>query len=155
MDKTGRRLRASHFRISWTPPAHSSILRARLPLRPPLLGLLVNKTSPWLTNTTFRPPFLSLLSPSPSLSKTMESRILFGATTVPSLPRLRKPPTRDAAYFAAVARPIGEGGNLIWGRKLRPALLLETSPATSVRREILRPLRAAASSPGEGSDFVG
>lgn len=85
----------------------------------------------------------------------MESRVLSGATTISGIPRLRKP-----VSFFSTARPIGEGGNLVWGRQLRPALLLETASATlnhfpPTKREILRPSLAAASSPAEGSDSSG
>jgi len=55
-------------------------------------------------------------------------------------------------------KPIGavsEGGNLIWGRQLRPSLLLEASYPVTARKEILRPVMAAASSPAEGSDSSG
>ncbi|KAK2995001.1 hypothetical protein RJ640_030048, partial [Escallonia rubra] len=85
----------------------------------------------------------------------MESRVLTGATAISSVPRLRKPAARlggSAAFFPA-ARPIGavaDGGHLIWGRQLRPAILLEASPAKT-----LRPCLAAASSPAEGGDSAG
>ena len=89
----------------------------------------------------------------------MESRVLSGATTISGLVRLRKP-VRDTVCFAP-ARPIGavgDGGNLIWGRQLRPALILESAPVigmTTGKREILRPTMASTSSPAEGSDSAG
>ncbi|XP_075483130.1 triose phosphate/phosphate translocator, chloroplastic isoform X1 [Primulina tabacum] len=53
-----------------------------------------------------------------------------------------------------------DGGNLIWGRQLRPAVLLEASPTTVpislvAKREGFQPCHAAASSPAEGGDSVG
>ncbi|KAF3451429.1 hypothetical protein FNV43_RR07524 [Rhamnella rubrinervis] len=86
----------------------------------------------------------------------MESRVLSGATTFAGIPHLRKLPRENASCCFVSARPIGtvaEGGNLIWGRHLRPALLLESSPVS--KAEILRPCLAAASSPAEGSDSAG
>ncbi|KAM7500761.1 hypothetical protein LguiA_025175 [Lonicera macranthoides] len=91
----------------------------------------------------------------------MESRVLSGNTTISGIPRLRKQPsTRLTTAHFATARPITDGGNLIWGRQLRPALLLETSASTTnffpaTKREILRPSLASASSPAEGSDSAG
>lgn len=62
----------------------------------------------------------------------------------------------------ATTRPAGsvtDGGNLIWGRQLRPAILLERSAVLARipagRRDLLRPVSAAASSPAEGSDSAG
>ncbi|EXC30566.1 hypothetical protein L484_015058 [Morus notabilis] len=94
----------------------------------------------------------------------MESRLISRATAFAAIPHLRKPTGRDlgggSSSSSVPARPIGavgEGGNLIWGRQLRPALLLESSPAPApaTRREILRPCLAAASSPADGSDSAG
>ncbi|PKI55371.1 hypothetical protein CRG98_024222 [Punica granatum] len=95
----------------------------------------------------------------------MESRVLSRAAAFPAMPLLRGQPregTNRGGLCFASAKPIGtvgEGGNLIWGRQLRPALLLESSPAAcapvAMRREILRPCLAAASSPAEGSDSAG
>ncbi|KAG5561738.1 hypothetical protein RHGRI_004701 [Rhododendron griersonianum] len=94
----------------------------------------------------------------------MESRVLSGATTVSTgIPRLSKPARLSPTCFAAVrlaGAVDGSGGNLIWGRQLRPAILLESSSplASSVpvtKREILRPSLAASSSPAEGSDSSG
>lgn len=91
----------------------------------------------------------------------MESRVLSRAATFAPLPHLRKP-QRESGNNSSVsfvsARPIGavgEGGNLIWGRQLRPALLLESS---SLGAKVPRPSRvcsAASSSPAEGSDSAG
>lgn len=86
----------------------------------------------------------------------MESRVLSGATTIYGIPRLSKPVAKLNTVTFSTSRPIravSDGGNLIWGRQLRPAILLETSPAT--KREILKPTLAAASSPAEGSDSAG
>lgn len=93
----------------------------------------------------------------------MESRVLSRATTITSASLFRKQPreSHQSVSFVSV-KPIGavgEGGNLIWGRQLRPALLLDspTAPAGlfAGKREILRPCLAAASSPAEGSDSSG
>lgn len=87
----------------------------------------------------------------------MESRLLStGASSIIGIPQLRKSPIRLTPTCFAVAKPIGpiaDGGNLIWGRQLRPSLLLDSNhpiatynhPVTT-KREILRPLLAAASS---------
>lgn len=85
----------------------------------------------------------------------MESRVLTGATAIRGLPLLRKPVVKlTTASFPTVAKPIGAvsgGANLIWGRQLRPAILLEASP----KRESIKPCFTAASSPAEGSDSAG
>ncbi|XP_068664847.1 triose phosphate/phosphate translocator TPT, chloroplastic [Aristolochia californica] len=94
----------------------------------------------------------------------MESRALSGSATIAGLVRLRR--VTRVATSAASARtnnPVRGGGNLIWGRQLRPALLLEQyspsqSPAKNVisgKRDLLKPVYAAASSPAEGSDPAG
>lgn len=82
----------------------------------------------------------------------MESRVLSRATPLSSLPHLRKFP-RDApnASFLSVKAigSVADGGNLIWGRQLRPAIC---SPA--LKKDYspgLRPCLAAA----EGSDSAG
>ncbi|KAL6201406.1 hypothetical protein ACLB2K_025120 [Fragaria x ananassa] len=90
----------------------------------------------------------------------MESRVLSRATAfASSVPSLRKSTSPSPRHPAAVSfassprRPIGavsEGGNLIWGRQLRPALLLEASPSPS-RRDALKPCRAAAAAGGSDS----
>lgn len=90
-----------------------------------------------------------------------------------SLLRLRRPAARDPAIAAlSAARPAGsvaDGGNLIWGRQLRAALLhldRATPPARisaaaaaagGDQKAPLRPVvtAAASSSPAEGSDSVG
>ncbi|XP_047325791.1 triose phosphate/phosphate translocator, chloroplastic-like isoform X1 [Impatiens glandulifera] len=94
----------------------------------------------------------------------MESRLLTGASSIIGIPQLRKPPARLTPTCFAIAKPIGpiaDGGNLIWGRQLRPSILLfETNPmavaynnhpctstTTTTKRQILRPVLAAASSP--------
>ncbi|MCD7473410.1 Aminopeptidase 2 mitochondrial [Datura stramonium] len=94
----------------------------------------------------------------------MESRVLTGgATAIRGLPLLRKPlPAAVMMKFPAAtvttAKPVGPlingagaGANLIWGRQLRPAILLEASP----KRESIKPCFTAASSPAEGSDPAG
>ncbi|XP_062013082.1 triose phosphate/phosphate translocator TPT, chloroplastic [Rosa rugosa] len=87
----------------------------------------------------------------------MESRVLSRATAFASVPSLRKSSPRQpgaVSFVSPARRPIGtvsEGGNLIWGRQLRPALLLEASPPSS-RKEILKPCLAAAA---EGGDSAG
>ncbi|KAL2494979.1 Triose phosphate/phosphate translocator TPT [Forsythia ovata] len=93
----------------------------------------------------------------------MESRVLTGATAIRGLPLLRKP----AAMFTAncsfpALKPTGafkDGGSLMWGKQLRPAILLEASPASAVsplsKRESLPPCLAAASSQAEGNDSAG
>ncbi|XP_059658808.1 triose phosphate/phosphate translocator, chloroplastic isoform X1 [Cornus florida] len=91
----------------------------------------------------------------------MESRVLSGTTTISGIPQLRKPARLTTVHFAT-ARPIGavgDGGNLLWGRQLRPAIILESSPLNTGfpanKREILRPSLATASSPAEGGDSAG
>lgn len=91
--------------------------------------------------------------------RTMESRVLSGATTISAIVRMRKV-ARENAYvsFTRPVGSVGDGGNLIWGRQLRANLLLESSPVFSFpagKREILRPSLAAASSPAGGSDSAG
>ncbi|XP_041026142.1 triose phosphate/phosphate translocator, chloroplastic isoform X1 [Juglans microcarpa x Juglans regia] len=97
----------------------------------------------------------------------MESRILSRTATFGSLSNLRKLPRESGSSCNTTsvsfvsARPIGavgEGGNLIWGRQLRPALLLESSSLGGKPRETLRAGHvgaAASSSPAEGSDSAG
>lgn len=101
----------------------------------------------------------------------MESRVLTGGATAirGGLPLLRKPAavmkfiaaasgsSRSSGSFTAAAatvKPVGPliaGPNLVWGRQLRPAILLEASP----KRESIKPCCAAASSPAESSDSSG
>ncbi|KAG8483315.1 hypothetical protein CXB51_022300 [Gossypium anomalum] len=88
----------------------------------------------------------------------MESRLLSRASTIAGLPQIRPKLSRDCLSVSfASAKPIGavrEGGNVIWGRPLRPSLLLESSPVN--KREILKPVLASASSAaGGGSDSAG
>lgn len=93
----------------------------------------------------------------------MESRVLSRATTVTTISSLRRSPRESQHNVSFVSlKPVGavgEGGNVIWGRQLRPALLLESSNAPdglfAGKREILRPTLATASSPAEGSDSAG
>ncbi|CAI9087388.1 OLC1v1021445C1 [Oldenlandia corymbosa var. corymbosa] len=95
----------------------------------------------------------------------MESRVLSGSTTLHGLPPLRRrlSTSAPAASFSTISRPIGtvgDGGNLIWGRQLRPAILLEASPVhplspVTKRETRLRPCPAAASSPAGGSESAG
>ncbi|CDO99491.1 unnamed protein product [Coffea canephora] len=97
----------------------------------------------------------------------MESRVLSGSTTIHGLPRLRRLTTTTTSPVAAcfpTTRPttgaVADGGNLVWGRQLRPGILFEASPATALspvtkRETLLRPCRTAASSPAEGSDSGG
>ncbi|KAK9227436.1 hypothetical protein WN943_012489 [Citrus x changshan-huyou] len=93
----------------------------------------------------------------------MESRVLSRATTATTISSLRSSPGENHQNVSFVSlKPIGavgEGGNVIWGRQLRPALLLESSSAPaglfSGKKEILRPILATASSPAEGSDSTG
>ncbi|KAG1334984.1 triose phosphate/phosphate translocator, chloroplastic [Cocos nucifera] len=76
--------------------------------------------------------------------------------------RLRRTAREPTFAAFATTRPAGsvtDGGNLIWGRQLRPAILLERSAVLAripaERRDLLRPVSAAASSPAEGSDSAG
>lgn len=93
----------------------------------------------------------------------MESRVLTGAPGIRGLPFIRKPAARFTANCGVPALKstgtFNDGGNLIWGNQLRPAILLEASAATVVspvtKREYLPPCPAAASSSAEGSDSSG
>lgn len=94
----------------------------------------------------------------------MESRVLSRATTTTTtISSLRRSPLENHQNVSFISlKPIGavgEGGNVIWGRQLRPALLLESSNAPAGlfagKKEILRPILATASSPAEGSDSAG
>ncbi|XP_011086037.1 triose phosphate/phosphate translocator, chloroplastic isoform X1 [Sesamum indicum] len=92
----------------------------------------------------------------------MESRLLTGAT-IRGLALPPKPVARIAGISSVptvrLSGNLGDGGNLIWGRQLRPAILLEASPAITVssmiKRQSVRPCLAAASSPDESSDSAG
>ncbi|KAL2475321.1 Triose phosphate/phosphate translocator TPT [Abeliophyllum distichum] len=93
----------------------------------------------------------------------MESRVLTGATAIRGLPLLQKRAARFTANRSVPAlKPTGafkDGGSLLWGKKLRPAILLEASPASAVspvtKRESLPPCLAATSSQAEGNDSAG
>ena len=86
----------------------------------------------------------------------MESRVLSRAGAFSSLAHLRKPPREAAggASFVTVKAvgSLADGGNLIWGRQLRPELC---SPVLKKEAVLLRPCLAAASSPAEGGDSAG
>ncbi|XP_011027772.1 PREDICTED: triose phosphate/phosphate translocator, chloroplastic-like isoform X1 [Populus euphratica] len=88
----------------------------------------------------------------------MESRVFSRAPTIAHVRRpLRESHSNTSCSFISI-KPIGavgEGGNLIWGRQLRPSLLLEAPSPMNARKDILRPVMAAASSPAEGSDSSG
>ncbi|KAL0328872.1 UNVERIFIED_CONTAM: Triose phosphate/phosphate translocator, chloroplastic [Sesamum calycinum] len=92
----------------------------------------------------------------------MESRLLTGAT-IRGLALPQKPAARiagnDSVPTVRLSGKLSDGGNLIWGRQLRPAILLEASPAIAVssvkKRQNVRPCLAAASSPAESSDSAG
>ncbi|GMI77639.1 triose-phosphate / phosphate translocator, ACCLIMATION OF PHOTOSYNTHESIS TO ENVIRONMENT 2 [Hibiscus trionum] len=83
----------------------------------------------------------------------MESRVLSRASVIAGLPQLRPKLSRGSVNVSfASAKPIGavgEGGNVIWGRQLRPAFLLESLLVN--KREVLKPVSAAAG----GSDSAG
>ncbi|GAU32464.1 hypothetical protein TSUD_64140, partial [Trifolium subterraneum] len=83
----------------------------------------------------------------------MESRVLSRATTLSSLPRLNKFHREHIATNASLlsVKSIGsvsDGGNLVWGRQLRPELC---SPAIKKGSVLLRPCLAAA----DGKDSAG
>ncbi|KAI3466701.1 hypothetical protein Pfo_023364 [Paulownia fortunei] len=88
----------------------------------------------------------------------MESRVLTGAT-IRGLALPPKPVARVTGNCSFPTVRFSDGGNLIWGRQLRPAILLEASPVIAVspvmKRENFRPCLAAASSPAESSDSAG
>ncbi|CAO2842888.1 unnamed protein product [Amaranthus hypochondriacus] len=88
----------------------------------------------------------------------MESRVLSRATTVAALPKLFRPVRESSSLGVStgIKPPVGlvkDGGNLIWGRQLRPALLIEPVSNSQVgcRREkiAVQPCRAASESSGE------
>jgi solute carrier family 35 protein E1 len=79
--------------------------------------------------------------------------VLSRATTFSSLPRLNKLHREHLATNASLlsVKSIGsvsDGGNLVWGRQLRPELC---SPALKKGAVLLRPCLAAA----EGKDSAG
>ncbi|KAH6790341.1 Glucose-6-phosphate/phosphate translocator-like protein [Perilla frutescens var. frutescens] len=92
----------------------------------------------------------------------MESRVLTGAT-IRGLALPLKPSARFAGNCSVPASKltgrVSDGGNLIWGRQLRPAILLEASPVNVaspvMKRESLRPCFAAAGSDSAGGAKVG
>ncbi|KAL0321261.1 UNVERIFIED_CONTAM: Triose phosphate/phosphate translocator, chloroplastic [Sesamum radiatum] len=92
----------------------------------------------------------------------MESCLLTGAT-IRGLALPPKPAARIAGNSSVptvrLSGKLSDGGNLICGRQLRPAILLEASPAITVssvtKRQNVRPCLAAASSPAESSDSAG
>ena len=76
----------------------------------------------------------------------MESRVLSRATTLSSLPRLnklhREHLTNGASILSVKAiGSVSDGGNLVFGRQLRPELC---SPALKKSGVLLRPCLAAA-----------
>ncbi|XP_022978714.1 triose phosphate/phosphate translocator, chloroplastic-like [Cucurbita maxima] len=93
----------------------------------------------------------------------MESHVLSRATSfaggISSLRKLHRETTTNNHIAFVQTRPIVEGANLIWGRQLRPSLLLDnlsTPNLSSAKRETLRPTFAAASSSSAGgSDSAG
>ncbi|XP_019445682.1 PREDICTED: triose phosphate/phosphate translocator, chloroplastic [Lupinus angustifolius] len=87
----------------------------------------------------------------------MESRVLSRAGTFSPLSHFRKLPSREptAVFYNSSVAPVtakatgsvADGGNLVWGRQLRPALI---SPA--LKKVILQPCHATAA---EGGDSAG
>lgn len=85
----------------------------------------------------------------------MESRVLSsGATTISGIPRLTKPAARINAFGVSFPARLNtvDGGNLVWGRQLRPSLLNldHSSPVpvvaiTTAKRDFLKPCPATAS----------
>lgn len=81
--------------------------------------------------------------------------------------KTRAPPTTVTSAVSSVA--VTGGGNLIWGRQLRPTILFHPQenykfpliiPSTTVtttvkKQQLLRPISAASSSPAEGSSDSG
>lgn len=88
--------------------------------------------------------------------------LLRATANVVGIPKLRRPigaihrqfSTASSSSFSV--KPIGgigEGANLISGRQLRPILLLDSSAINGgEKREILKPVKAAAA---EGGDTAG
>ncbi|KAK9681989.1 hypothetical protein RND81_10G042000 [Saponaria officinalis] len=92
----------------------------------------------------------------------MESRVISGATAFTAVPRLSRP--RLAAVSGGVLgfKPplaVKDGGNLVWGRQLRPVLLLEpvvqNGPVCRREKTAVQPCRAAAEGSGSGEAKVG
>ncbi|KVI00988.1 protein of unknown function DUF250 [Cynara cardunculus var. scolymus] len=91
-----------------------------------------------------------LVQPFSLYNQTMESRVLSsGATTISGIPRLTKPVASARLNAVAVSFPArlnNDGGNLVWGRQLRPSLLnLDYISSTTVKRDVLKPCLATAS----------
>ncbi|XP_073279449.1 triose phosphate/phosphate translocator, chloroplastic isoform X1 [Primulina huaijiensis] len=93
----------------------------------------------------------------------MESRVINGVA-VRGVVLPPKPAARlNGNWMLPTMRLSGkltDGGNLIWRRQLRPAVLLEASPTTIsislvAKRDGFQPCHAAASSPAEGGDSAG
>ncbi|XP_075496472.1 triose phosphate/phosphate translocator, chloroplastic-like isoform X2 [Primulina tabacum] len=89
----------------------------------------------------------------------MESRVISGVT-VRGVLLPPKPAARLNGNCMLPVVRLRDAGNLIWGRKLGPAVLLEASLTTVpismvAKREGLQPCHAAASSPAEGGDLAG
>ncbi|KAJ8421181.1 hypothetical protein Cgig2_026985 [Carnegiea gigantea] len=78
----------------------------------------------------------------------MESLVLSRATAIAALPRLSRPGREPAAVGVAAMKPVGpvkHGGNLIWGRQLRP--LIRFKPVRSAGRSRPRSGRAVPPPP--------
>jgi hypothetical protein len=77
-----------------------------------------------------------------------------GATGVAGLLSLRRraapAPAPAPALPQLPAIKLPDGGQLVWGRQLRPSLLLPASPLTSRRQTLLRQPAAAAASESAG-----
>ncbi|XP_020599151.1 LOW QUALITY PROTEIN: triose phosphate/phosphate translocator, chloroplastic-like [Phalaenopsis equestris] len=103
----------------------------------------------------------SYFSPSPSLSPLAMAFTVFfsgAASGIPGLIRLQRSPRVPAAPRPAVL--VGDGGNFVCGRQLRPFPLqgipLSLHPKIAGKYKILPPISAAASSsPAEESDSAG
>lgn len=139
----------------------TSILSPSVSRSPPLEYLLVPPCGIVPFNRTHLPPLpLPPSLPTSPLIMATTGAISSAGSGIAGLLRLPRKATRDPAFAAhATARPAGsvtDGGNLIWGRQLRPALLHLDKSSPPTRRVLLRPVAAAASSsPAEGGDSVG
>lgn len=85
----------------------------------------------------------------------MASQILSRAPALPAQSRFPKPVGRVGVpsstgliSFKPKVGVVKDGGNLIWGRQLRPSLLVDSTAAISRTREIMRPCKAAAAEGG-------
>eukprot|EP00262_Sarcandra_glabra_P017693 TRINITY_DN614_c0_g1_i1.p1 TRINITY_DN614_c0_g1~~TRINITY_DN614_c0_g1_i1.p1 ORF type:complete len:410 (-),score=15.64 TRINITY_DN614_c0_g1_i1:260-1489(-) len=89
----------------------------------------------------------------------MESKAISGA--ISGILRPKKTTILTNAHVTIPARSnrsVGDGGNLIWGRQLRPNLLLEKSSPIRIiagNRGTLRPICASESASADGSDSAG